>query len=175
MVSHSRIEANRAKVTIRYAENSIIFGREVRIEDARNCVIVAEDVQIGHSISSSVVAKRAEIRKSGDDTVLTVEISDPVYLGSLVDRLEKAREEELAKLNELRNDPVFVAFIDQKKKIQEFEKTGGELPKDKRLAFARLGAAAKPKLEEYSKRAGAIKKVTDELTNAKEAIARSEL
>lgn len=175
MVSNSRIDANKAKVTIRYAENSIIFGREVHIENARNCVVVAEDAQIGHAISTSVVAKRTEIRKSGDDTVLTVEISDPVYLGSLIESLEKIREEELAKLSRLRNDPVLVAFIDQKRKIQEFEKTGGELPRDKRLAFAKLGAAAKPILEEYAILGRSLRKATDDLSKAKEALARSEL
>lgn len=60
-VLSGRVEAISGKITIPYAENSVIFGKEIMIDKAINCVLIADTLHVGTNGGSHFFAKDVTI------------------------------------------------------------------------------------------------------------------
>lgn len=108
--SNSVIYAYGAEVRLKKADTSVIFGKNVIIEEATSCYVIADYAEVGNSAGSFIGTKHVKIgssdSKNGTGTVVILEIPD------LEVRLQEIQREK-DNLQKIRSD------IDQKKGDQE--------------------------------------------------------
>lgn len=190
VASNSRIEAPDAEVTLEYAENCVIIGKKVTIKRARNCTILAEDAEVGESEGSSIGTKRAHVLVSkassnGDDTVITLEIPDIEELSKpLQDVIDMLKERETGltanrqkrlifakRLSELKEDPLVKKFVEQNKKVKEFQAKGGTLTPEQAKGFQDMKIAIAPKITMINNAAVLIKQLDESISMGETEIA----
>ena len=63
VVNFSQLEAFNGKVSLKYAENSIIVGHEVEIEYAVNCLIIGDIIRVKNSTGCHFFGRRIFVEK----------------------------------------------------------------------------------------------------------------
>lgn len=179
LVSNAVVQAKLGEVVIRRAENSVIIGRNIRIESAIKCDILADEaVQIDSSEGCAVAAKSVRIgsarARQDRETVISVLLPDLSAFDHNIavarkkiesveqDVAAQSREvEALTSQAELRNYLVLAA------KLKKNEVT---LTADQAEGWKKLTAQVAPALSALARLNGAIKTLQDEIASLNESI-----
>lgn len=91
-VFNSTIEARGGKVSLKYAESSLIMGDSVTIEHAVNCEIVANNIQIASAKGCGIIGRNIQVKSSassrGKETAIIMMVPD---LSGLDSQLRQVR------------------------------------------------------------------------------------
>ncbi len=96
-VLNSDIEAWEGKVSVKYAETSVILGESVFIERAVNCDIVGDNIQIGSAEGCFIAGKNVKIDNStscrGKETIVFMVVPDLQEMDAQLGKFTKAINE----------------------------------------------------------------------------------
>ena len=121
-VFNSTVEACSGKVTLAYAESSLILADSVVIERAVNCEIIATTVRISSSEGCGIAGRDIKIKSSGvcrsKETMISVLVPDSsasdaqiTELSNAIGECNKLVEKKDKELAELKSEPEFAKFL----------------------------------------------------------------
>ncbi|QSA97135.1 flagellar assembly protein A [Methylococcus sp. EFPC2] len=183
--SHAHIESTQGEVRLSRAENSVIRARTVVLDEIRNCIVVGDTIEIGSLQNCLVGGKAISVGRAGlkpglsgrDENVFVLEVPDLADLGRHIDEesgaiaeaelavtAKKAEfEKNSARYGEVVATPAVRSYLENAKKVKEFQAKGGVLTAEQSKALAQLRGKVANELAEIAELSAALRGLGGEL------------